>query len=102
VLEALACALKLDEDAAAHLHALSHPTLARRPDEPKQAPMSIEQADRVVVEHAGVRSRPPHGSPRGQRAGFTGVAAAVANAVYHATGKRIRTLPISPKCCVSN
>jgi len=28
--------------------------------------------------------------------GITGMAAAVANAVYHATGKRIRDLPITP------
>ena len=28
--------------------------------------------------------------------GITGVAAAIANAVYHATGKRIRDLPITP------
>ncbi len=28
--------------------------------------------------------------------GITGIAAAVANAVYHATGKRIRELPITP------
>jgi hypothetical protein len=28
--------------------------------------------------------------------GITGVAAAVANAVYHATGKRVRDLPITP------
>ena len=28
--------------------------------------------------------------------GITGVAAAIANAVYHATGKRIRNLPITP------
>jgi xanthine dehydrogenase YagR molybdenum-binding subunit len=28
--------------------------------------------------------------------GITGAAAAVANAVYHATGKRIRALPITP------
>jgi xanthine dehydrogenase YagR molybdenum-binding subunit len=29
--------------------------------------------------------------------GITGVAAAIANAVYHATGKRIRDLPITPE-----
>jgi xanthine dehydrogenase YagR molybdenum-binding subunit len=28
--------------------------------------------------------------------GITGVAAAIANAVYHATGKRVRELPITP------
>jgi xanthine dehydrogenase YagR molybdenum-binding subunit len=28
--------------------------------------------------------------------GITGAAAAVANAVYHATGKRVRDLPITP------
>jgi len=39
-------------------------------------------------------------SPIGARGmgeiGITGIAAAVANAVYHATGKRIRDLPITP------
>ena len=29
--------------------------------------------------------------------GVTGVAAAIANAVYHATGRRIRSLPITPE-----
>jgi xanthine dehydrogenase YagR molybdenum-binding subunit len=41
-----------------------------------------------------------HVSPIGGRGigelGATGVAAAVANAVFHATGKRIRELPITP------
>jgi xanthine dehydrogenase YagR molybdenum-binding subunit len=42
----------------------------------------------------------PHISPIGVRGvgeiGITGVAAAIANAIYHATGKRIRELPITP------
>ena len=33
--------------------------------------------------------------------GITGVAAAIANAVYHATGKRIRDLPITPDKLIS-
>ena len=41
-----------------------------------------------------------HASPIGGRGigelGATGVAAAVANAVFDATGKRIRDLPITP------
>jgi xanthine dehydrogenase YagR molybdenum-binding subunit len=41
-----------------------------------------------------------HVSPIGAKGigeiGITGAAAAVANAVYHATGKRIRDLPITP------
>ena len=44
--------------------------------------------------------RPDPHLPLGARGvgevGITGVAAAVANAVYHATGKRVRTLPITP------
>lgn len=28
---------------------------------------------------------------------ITGVAAAIANAVYHATGKRVREVPITPQ-----
>ncbi|MGH9945213.1 MAG: molybdopterin cofactor-binding domain-containing protein, partial [Pyrinomonadaceae bacterium] len=42
----------------------------------------------------------PHINTLGARGvgeiGITGVAAAIANAVYHATGKRIRDLPITP------
>ena len=41
----------------------------------------------------------PHVKPLGvkgpARSAITGVAAAVANAIYHATGKRIRDLPIT-------
>lgn len=43
----------------------------------------------------------PHFNALGARGvgeiGITGVAAAVANAVYHATGRRIRNLPITPE-----
>jgi xanthine dehydrogenase YagR molybdenum-binding subunit len=43
----------------------------------------------------------PHLNPLGVRGigeiGITGVAAAIANAVYHATGKRVRELPITPE-----
>jgi xanthine dehydrogenase YagR molybdenum-binding subunit len=40
----------------------------------------------------------PHASKTGARGigelGEVGVAAAITNAIYHATGKRIRTLPV--------
>ncbi|MBE7176755.1 MAG: xanthine dehydrogenase family protein molybdopterin-binding subunit [Mucilaginibacter polytrichastri] len=43
----------------------------------------------------------PHISPIGARGigeiGITGVSAAIANAVYNATGKRLRNLPLTPK-----
>jgi transcriptional regulator with XRE-family HTH domain len=44
VIDALARALQLDEQATAHLHALAQPAAARPPpDEPERAPSSIEQ-----------------------------------------------------------
>ena len=44
VIDALARALKLDEDATAHLHSLSRPAAARRwPEERERAPTSIER-----------------------------------------------------------
>jgi transcriptional regulator with XRE-family HTH domain len=43
VIDALARALRLDEDATAHLHALAQPPAARTPrEEPERAPTSIE------------------------------------------------------------
>jgi xanthine dehydrogenase YagR molybdenum-binding subunit len=65
-------------------------------------------ADYAVAVNADVGSievmfsdRPdPHFNPLGVRGvgeiGITGVAAAIANAVYHATGKRVRELPVLP------
>jgi xanthine dehydrogenase YagR molybdenum-binding subunit len=47
----------------------------------------IEEVDQYVN---------PMGAKGVGEIGITGVAAAVANAVYHATGKRIRDLPITP------
>jgi xanthine dehydrogenase YagR molybdenum-binding subunit len=47
----------------------------------------------------------PYISPLGARGigeiGITGVTAAIANAIYHATGKRIRNLPITPDKLIS-
>jgi xanthine dehydrogenase YagR molybdenum-binding subunit len=46
-----------------------------------------------------VDERDPHVNPIGTKGigelGITGTAAAIANAVYHATGKRVRDLPIT-------
>lgn len=39
----------------------------------------------------------PIGGKRAGELGAIGVAAAIANAVFHATGKRIRDLPITPE-----
>jgi xanthine dehydrogenase YagR molybdenum-binding subunit len=71
-------------------------------------PVTDNLADYAVPVHAdapGIEAyfidRPdPHINTLGCRGvgelAITGVAASVANAVYHATGKRIRALPITP------
>lgn len=57
-------------------------------------------ADIPAIEAFFVEENDPHVNPLGVKGvgeiGIVGVAAAVANAVYHATGKRIRDLPITP------
>jgi len=57
-------------------------------------------ADVGVIDVLWVEDSDPEVSPMGARGigeiGITGAAAAVANAIYHATGKRIRDLPITP------
>jgi len=56
-------------------------------------------ADIPTVEIAFVEQVDPHVNPIGVKGlgelGITGAAAAVANAVFHATGKRVRDLPIT-------
>lgn len=58
------------------------------------------QADIPEIEAIFVENPDYHFNPLGARGigeiSTTGVAAAVANAVYHATGKRVRDLPITP------
>ncbi|MBR8839848.1 MAG: xanthine dehydrogenase family protein molybdopterin-binding subunit [Stigonema ocellatum SAG 48.90 = DSM 106950] len=57
------------------------------------------QADIGKLEHIFVDEHDPHVNPLGVKGigelGLVGVAAAIANAVYHATGKRVRNLPIT-------
>ena len=56
-------------------------------------------ADIPAIEAFFVEERDDHVNPLGAKGigevGIVGVAAAVANAVFHATGKRIRKLPIT-------
>jgi xanthine dehydrogenase YagR molybdenum-binding subunit len=56
-------------------------------------------ADIPSLEAFFVEERDDHVNPLGAKGigevSYVGVAAAVANAVYHATGKRIRQLPIT-------
>jgi xanthine dehydrogenase YagR molybdenum-binding subunit len=56
-------------------------------------------ADIGAIDVQVVAEDDPHVNPLGAKGigeiGITGVAAAVANAVYHATGRRVRELPIT-------
>jgi xanthine dehydrogenase YagR molybdenum-binding subunit len=58
-------------------------------------------ADVPDIDVAFIDQPDPHMEPAGAHGlgeiGITGVAAAVANAVYHATGRRVRDLPIAPE-----
>jgi xanthine dehydrogenase YagR molybdenum-binding subunit len=57
-------------------------------------------ADVPMVESIIVPEDDPHVNEIGVKGigeiGIVGAAAAIANAVYHATGKRVRDLPITP------
>lgn len=72
-----------------------HPVTANLADYPVCVNPDIHLIETYFTEIADL-----HFNPLGCRGvgeiGITGVAAAVANAVYHATGKRVRDLPITP------
>jgi xanthine dehydrogenase YagR molybdenum-binding subunit len=57
-------------------------------------------ADTPIIEVAFVNKPDPNINPSGAKGlgevGIIGVAAAIANAIYNATGKRLRNLPITP------
>ncbi len=79
-----------------------------RPDLRTGRFMNANLGEYLVATHADVGSmevilveeNDPHVNPIGVKGigeiGLVGAAAAIANAVYHATGKRIRDLPITP------
>src|SRR5262249_19558501 len=83
---------------------LEHPVYNRR----TARPVTDNLADYTVPPHAHAPTitaqfieRPdPHINSLGCRGvgelSITGVAAAIANAIHHATGKRVRDLPITP------
>jgi xanthine dehydrogenase YagR molybdenum-binding subunit len=57
-------------------------------------------ADVGAIDVSWVDEEDKHVSATGSKGigeiGITGAAAAIANAIYHATGKRIREIPITP------
>jgi xanthine dehydrogenase YagR molybdenum-binding subunit len=57
-------------------------------------------ADVGSIEATWIDEDDPHVNPMGSKGldavGITGTAAAIASAVYHATGIRVRDLPITP------
>jgi xanthine dehydrogenase YagR molybdenum-binding subunit len=55
----------------------------------------MPEIDVVFIDKPDLRLDPMGAKGLGE-IGLIGFAAAVANAVYHATGKRIRELPITP------
>jgi xanthine dehydrogenase YagR molybdenum-binding subunit len=55
----------------------------------------IPNPDIIMIEEDDPHINPAHVKGIGE-VGITGSAAAIANAVYHATGIRVRDLPITP------
>jgi xanthine dehydrogenase YagR molybdenum-binding subunit len=60
----------------------------------------VPNMDVGAIDVMWVNEEDDHVSPIGAKGigeiGITGSAAAIANAIYHATGKRVRDLPITP------
>jgi xanthine dehydrogenase YagR molybdenum-binding subunit len=57
--------------------------------------LDIPRIDALWVDEVDLRANPLGVKGIGE-IGITGAAAAIANAIFHATGKRIRELPITP------
>jgi hypothetical protein len=70
--------------------------LARRPgNNPQRVIQRLRSADgRAPLDEEDTLVSPLGAKGAGE-AGITGAAAAIGNAVYHATGKRVRELPIT-------
>jgi xanthine dehydrogenase YagR molybdenum-binding subunit len=78
-----------------------HPTLAKIVSPNLSGYLVPSHADVPDIDAAFLDQADPAANPLGARGvgeiGVVGVAAAVANAVYHATGVRVRDLPITPE-----
>jgi xanthine dehydrogenase YagR molybdenum-binding subunit len=78
-----------------------HPTLGTLVSPNLAGYLLPVHADIPAIDAFFVAVDDPHvnalGAKGAGKLGITGVAAAVANAVYHATGKRVRDLPITPE-----
>jgi xanthine dehydrogenase YagR molybdenum-binding subunit len=59
----------------------------------------VRRAPRTNRSSTPIVGRPDPANPLGAKGigevGFVGIPAAIANAVYHATGRRVRSLPIT-------
>jgi xanthine dehydrogenase YagR molybdenum-binding subunit len=56
----------------------------------------VQQIDAYFTDHPDYVLNPVGARGVGE-IGITGVAASIANAIYHATGNRVRALPITPE-----
>jgi xanthine dehydrogenase YagR molybdenum-binding subunit len=82
-------------------HSAVHPRHARFASPNLSGNLVPVHADIPAIDAFFVEEHDPHVNSLGAKGvgeiGIVGVAAAVANAVYHATGVRVRDLPITPE-----